>query len=320
MMILMRMRIINVIKMAAFSIIAAAALIVLCGGAAEAAKMTQKTFASPEEAFGMLIASVESKDAKQLNALFGRGSEEIFPADGEDDAGSREGFLEAYRVKHRLEKTGTNKVILHVGEKDWPWPVPLTKAGSRWRFDTRAGIKEIVARRIGKNEVAAVQVCLAYVDAQLEYASQHGAAGIGEYAQRLASEPGKKNGLCCPAQSGEKPSLLGPLVASACEEEMTSLRLPGKEPAPYHGYYYKILKSQGKDAPGGAYDYIVDKKMIGGFALVAYPAVYGVTGITTFIVNKDDMVYQKDLGRNSKKIARAMTSYNPDATWKKVDE
>jgi len=318
-MIFMRKKRINVIRVATFSIIVATAFIILFGGAAQAAGMSQKTFASPEEAFDMLIASVQNKDTKQLTALFGPGSKDIFPADGEDDADSREGFLKAYHEKHRLEKTGAKRVILHVGEKDWPWPVPVVKAGSRWHFDTRAGIKEIVARRIGKNEVATVQVCLAYVDAQLEYASQHTAGGIGEYAQRLASEPGKKNGLCWTTENGEKPSLLGPLVASACEEEMTSMKLPGTELTPYHGYYYKILKSQGKDAPGGAYNYVVDNKMIGGFALVAYPAVYGVSGITTFIVNKDGIVYQKDLGKNSKKIAEAMTSYNPDATWKRVD-
>ncbi len=316
MMIFMRKRRINVVRAATIPIIVATALIVLFGGAAQAAKMTQKTFASPEEAFDRLIASVQNKDAKQLTALFGPGSKDIFPADGEDDADSREGFLKAYHEKHRLEKTGANKVILHVGEKDWPWPVPVVKAGSRWHFDTRAGIKEIVARRIGKNEVAAVQVCLAYVDAQLEYAKQHEVGGIGQYAQKLASDPGQENGLCWSAKDGEKPSLLGPKIAYACEKETAG---PISEMLPYHGYYYMILKSQGKGAPGGPYDYIVDKKMIGGFALVAYPAIYGATGIMTFIVNQDGIVYQKDLGKNSRKTAMSMTAYNPDATWKKVD-
>lgn len=314
--IFMHKRRINMIRVMTLSIIVTAALIVLFGEAAQAAKITQKTFASPEKAFDMLTAAVQTNDAKQLTALFGPLSKDIFPAGGEDDADSREGFLKAYHEKSRMEKIGAQKVVLHVGEKDWPWPVPVVKTGSRWHFDTRAGIKEITARRIGHYEVASIQVCLAYVDAQLEYAKQHTAGGIGEYAQKLASDPGQENGLCWNAKDGEKPSLLGPRIAYACEEETAR---PVSERLPYHGYYYRILKSQGKDAPGGPYDYVVDKKMIGGFALVAYPAIYGATGIMTFIVNKDGIVYQKDLRKNSRKIAMSMTAYNPDATWKKVD-
>lgn len=317
MMIFMDNRIINVIRAALFSIIVTASFIMLFSGAAQATQTALKTFASPEEAFDTLIAAVQKNDVKQLAALFGPWSKNIYQADNAEDADSREGFLKAYTEKHRLEKSGTNRVFLHVGEKDWPWPVPVVRTHNRWRFDTEAGIREVTARRIGRNEVAAVQVSLAYVDAQLEYVREHTAGGIGEYAQKLSSDPGQTNGLCWNAKDDEKPSLLGPQIAYACTDEMTAR--PVSERLPYHGYYYRILKRQGKDAPGGAYDYVVDKKMIGGFALVAYPAVYGVTGITTFIVNKDDVVYQKDLGKNTKKIAEAMTSYNPDAGWRKVD-
>jgi hypothetical protein len=239
---------------------------------------------------------------------------DIFPADEDDHARSREDFVRAFDEKNRLEAAGAGKFILHVGKDDWPWPIPLVKKGKRWRFDTEAGIKEMISRRIGRNEVAAVQVCLAFVDAQFEYARNRQSRGLPEYAQKLMSEPGKKNGLCWDSGDNEEPSPLGPLAAKACKTEMQE-----QEPQPYHGYFYKILKKQGNDAPGGAYDYVVDGKMIGGFALVAYPAEYGVTGITTFIVNHQGVVYQNDLGKDTEKTAEAMLSFNPDPTWTEVD-
>jgi Protein of unknown function (DUF2950) len=309
----------GLIKTIYYCIIITAMFIFILGGNSHAAKMTQRTFASPDKAFSTLITAIKSGDAGQLADIFGAAGKDIFPADAEANARARERFTKAYDEKHRMENIGTNKVVLHVGDNDWPWPVPVVKAGNRWRFDTETGIKEIIARRIGKNEISAVQVCLAYVDSQLEYAREHSAYGMGEYAQKLASDPGEKNGLCWDAKDGEKSSLLGPLVASASKTEMKGIARPGTEPSPYHGYYYKILKSQGKDAPGGAYNYVVDGKMIGGFALVAYPAVYGSSGITTFIVNEDGIVYQKDLGKDTEKIAESMDSYNPNSTWKKVD-
>ncbi len=281
-----------------------------------AAQITQMTFASPDKAFGMLITAVKSGDAGQLAAIFGPAVKDIFPADKEANVKAQERFIKAYDVKHRLESIGKNRVILHVGDNDWPWPVPVVKKGNSWRFDTEAGIKEIIARRIGKNEISAVQVCLAYVDSQFEYAQGHRIKNIGEYAQHLASDPDKKNGLCWDSKDGEKPSLLGPMVAGACKTEMKRMI---KQYSSYHGYYYRILKSQGRDAPGGAYDYVVDGRMIGGFAMVAYPAVYGSSGITTFIVNQDGIIYQKDLGNDTEKIAESMDSYNPDAGWKKAD-
>ena len=306
----------SLIKMMYYCIIIVAIFIFISVSNSHAAKMTQITFASPDKSFSMLITAVKSGDAGQLAAIFGPAVKDIFPADKEANAKALERFIKAYNEKHRLENIETNKVVLHVGDNDWPWPVPVVKEGNRWRFDTKAGIKEIIARRIGKNEISAVQVCLAYVDSQLEYALGHRVKGIGEYAQHLASDPDKKNGLCWDSKDEEKPSLLGPMVAGACKTEMKRMI---REFSPYHGYYYKILKNQGKDAPDGAYNYVVDGKMIGGFALVAYPAVYGTSGITTFIVNNDEIVYQKDLGKDTEKIAESMDSYNPDSTWKKMD-
>lgn len=307
------------IKWIYYALIVTAVFISLAGGSSHAAKMTQQKFTSPDEAFEKLITVLKSNDEHQLAALFGPGVKNIFPADREANARMRDRFLNAYDEKHSLEKKGPNRAILHVGHNNWPWPVPVVKTGSHWRFDTQAGIKEIAARRIGKNEVAAVQVCLAYVDSQMEYARQHTVNGISEYAQQLTGDANKQNGLCSDTKDGEKPSPLGPLIASACKKGMKTVLQPGVGLSPYYGYYYKILKSQGSAAPGGGYNYVVDSKMIGGFALVAYPAIYGVTGIMTFIVSKDDIVYQKDLGKNTEKIAEAMIEYNPDSTWVKAE-
>ena len=196
--------------------------------------------------------------------------------------------------KNRLEAESAEKVVLYLGNEDWPFPIPIVKKNALWHFDAKEGRDEILARRIGKNELSAIQVCLAYVDAQREYAIEdRDGDGLAEYAQKFWSDPGKKNGLYWKTSDGEKPSPLGPLAAEANKQGYT--RKEGK-PVPYHGYYYRILKAQGKNAPGGAYDYMVKGKMIGGFALVAYPAKYASSGIMTFIVNHDGVVYQKDLG------------------------
>jgi hypothetical protein len=306
----------GLIKTIYCSIVVTAVSVFFLGAISHAAKITQRTFASPDKAFDLLMMAVKNNDARQLAALFGPGAKDIFPADEEANAEARERFINAYGVKHRLENKGSQTVILHVGNNDWPWPVSLVKAGNRWHFDTNAGIKEIIARRIGKNEISAIQVCLAYVDSQFEYAQEHRIKGIGEYAQHLASDQNKKNGLCWDSKDGEKPSPLGPMVAGACKTEMKKMI---RQFSPYHGYYFKILKSQGIDAPGGSYDYVVDGRMIGGFALVAYPAAYGSSGITTFIVNNSGIIYQKDLGKDTEKIAESMNSYNPDSSWEKVD-
>jgi hypothetical protein len=213
-----------------------------------------------------------------------------------------------------MEGDGTH--ILFIGNEDWPFPIPLVNKGGQWQFDTSAGLDEILRRRVGRNELSAIQVSLAYVQAQNEYSSLDPAGlGRGVYAQRIISSPRKKDGLYWPSAEGEEPSPLGELAAQAAAEGYK----PGSTPIPYHGYYYRILTRQGASAPGGAYDYLVKGKMIGGFALVAYPAEYGNSGITTFIVNQDGTVFQKDLGPNTTQLARKIESFTPDQTWTKID-
>jgi len=228
----------------------------------------------------------------------------------------REAFCKSYQEKNLLEWVGDTKVILHTGKNDWPFPIPIIKNGQSWRFDTKAGKEEVLNRRIGRNELSAVQVCLAYVDAQKEYAmGNHYRNGSFEYAQKFVSDLGKQDGLYWETRKGEKPSYMGPAIAMASQKG--SRKIKSTEPArPYYGYYYKILKAQGKNAPGGADDYIVNGKMIDGFALVAYPAKYGHSGIMTFIVSMDGIVYEKNLGRNSAQTAEALTRFDPDKTWK----
>jgi hypothetical protein len=307
----------NLIRTIFYGIIISSLFVLILINTSHAARTRQMTFLSSEKAFSTMVSAIESGDVEQLTAVFGMDEKNLLPADKDENARKRERFVKAYHEKNRLEYLGTNKIILHVGNNDWPWPVPLVKTNDRWHFDTRTGIEEITARRIGKNEISAVQVCLAYVDSQLEYARMHTKNGISEYAQKFASSPDQKDGLCWDSKDGEIESPVGRLLASACDTGAVNEMKP--EPPPYHGYLYRILKKQGKNATGGAYDYVVDGKMIGGFALIAFPAVYGSTGITTFIVNKDDVVYQKDLGTDTARIARSIMSYDPDPTWEKTE-
>jgi hypothetical protein len=283
-----------------------------------AAKSRQEVFSSPAEAVRVMVGAMKEGNAKKLRAVFGKAGKELFSS-GDDaaDRQMREEFVKAYDDKNRIENAGRDKAILHVGNEDWSWPIPIVKTGQTWRFDTNAGRQEILARRIGENELAAIQVCLAYVDAQQEYSQEHHTAGTMEYAQKFISDPGKTDGLCWEEKEVGKESPLGPLVGNACKVDYTA-RQQADIAQPYHGYYYKILKKQGAHAPGGAYDYVVDGKMIGGFALVAYPARYSLSGIMTFIVNQDGVVYQKDVGKNTEKVAEAMASFDPDQTWKRV--
>lgn len=286
-----------------------------------AARFKQKTFHSPDEAFSTMIKAMRDNNGKEMSTLFGSHGNELFSSEDDMKGDTCTRFLKAYNEKHRIEIVGNRKAVLHVGKDDWAWPVPAVKAGGRWHMGTQAGRLEILARRIGRNEVAAVQVCMAYVDAQNEYAQDHPTAkGIGEYAQQFASNDGLQNGLCWKTRAGEKPSPMGPEIADACfVVGSSSNQLENKNPQPYHGYFYKILTKQGSHASGEAYDYIVDGRMLGGFALVAYPAVYGSTGIMTFIVSKDGVVYQKNLGKDTLKNAEAMASFDPDKSWTKVD-
>ena len=299
-------------------LMAAAFIALVISAPSQAETVKQRTFASPEEAVKALVEALKSGDAKAVEAIFGPGSRDLLlSGDPVADKATRERFLSRYGEKNRLEVTEA-KANLNIGNDDWPFAVPLVKKEGLWYFDTKEGREEILARRIGGNELSAIQVCLALVDAQREYAlKDRDGDGLLEYAQKFRSDPGKKNGLYWEVKEGEGQSPLGPLFAAA-QEKGYSREAAGGKPIPYYGYYYRILTGQGKNAPGGAYDYMVKGNMIGGFALVAYPAKYASSGVMTFIVNHDGVVYQKDLGRNTEKAAKAMKLFNPDSTWKKV--
>ena len=284
------------------------------------AAMQQKSFVSAEEAVKAAIGAARGNNEKELLTIFGAQAKDLLSSgDPVADKQRREAFIKAYDEKNSLKADGSN-MILVIGNKDWPFPIPLVKKAEGWVFDTDKGKQEILNRRIGQNELDAIQVSLAYVDAQREYAMKdHDGSGLRAYAQKFRSDAGKKNGLYWEAKAGEQQSPLGPLAARARSEGYGQNRASDK-PVPYRGYFYKILTEQGKDAPGGAYSYIVKGKMIGGFALVAYPAEYGNSGVMTFIVNHQGNVFQKDLGKNTASIAAAMKQYNPDKSWKEVKE
>ncbi len=300
-------------------IVIAVTLILL--GSYQRAEAQQKTFKSPEEAVKGLMDAVKSNNTKELMAIFGPAGKEIISSGDEvADKAGREHFIKDYEEKSSLEKETDKKLILVVGNREWPLPIPIVKKGETWVFDTKAGKEELLNRRIGRNELNTIQTCLAMVDAEKEYAMKdRDNDKVREYAQKFMSTPGKKDGLYWEAKEGEGQSPLGSLAARAVQEGYKS-RKSGDKPAPYHGYFYRILKAQGKNAPGGAYEYVVNGKMIGGFALIAYPAEYGASGVMTFVVNHDGVVYEKDLGKETVKIASAMTKYDPDKTWKKVEE
>jgi hypothetical protein len=294
-------------------------LFVFTGVAADAA-MKQKGFASPGDAVKALEVALKSNNNKELVAIFGPDAKKLISSgDPVADKQRREKFIKEFDLKNRIDQEG-EKMVLLVGEKDWPFPIPLVKKGDRWFFDTKAGEEEILNRRIGENELSTIQTMLAIVDAEREYVREdRNNSGLPAYAEKFMSDPGKKNGLYWETKEGENPSPLGELVADARAGGYTKAAA-NKKPIPFHGYYFRMLKKQGKDAPGGAYDYVVKGKQIGGFAVVAYPAEYGNSGVMTFTVNHDGVVYQKDLGRNTKKIAAAMKTFDPDRTWKKVEE
>jgi DUF2950 family protein len=283
------------------------------------AGLEQKTFASPTEAAQALADALSSNDTQLAQAILGpQGEKLLHSGDAVADRKAAQRFLSAYAKQHRLEQRSEEMAILHVGEQDWPLPIPIMRKNGAWLFDTAAGSNEILNRRIGRNELNAIQVCLAVVDAQREYAStDHDGSGVRAFARRLVSSPGKKDGLYWPSGSAEQLSPLGPLVARAAEEGYPTSAPAGKR-LPYHGYYYRMLTSQGAQATGGAYDYLVDNRMIGGFALAAYPARYRVSGIMTFIVNHDGTVFEKDLGPDTSELATSMTTFNPDETWRSV--
>jgi Protein of unknown function (DUF2950) len=278
--------------------------------------LAQERFKTPDEAVTALIGAAKAVDRAGLTRVLGPGSTEIVSSgDPVADAAARQRVLAAYDAKHQVVMEGADKAALVIGNEDWPFPIPLVRKDGSWRFDTAAGREEILFRRIGGNELSAIQACLAYVDAQQEYAEK-GVAGNGVYAQRIVSQPGKKDGLYWPAQAREDESPLGELAAGAATEGYRF----GQQRIPYHGYYYRVLTRQGPSAPGGALDYVVRGRMIGGYALVAYPAQYGNSGVMTFVVNHRGTVFEKDLGANTARFVAGMTAFNPDSTWQRVSE
>jgi hypothetical protein len=274
----------------------------------------QATFTSADLAVEALVAAAREGDANAILEVLGPDGRGIVSSGDEvADRTARDNFIASYDTRHSLAAED-GKTVLVIGNDDFPFPIPIVNKEGIWQFDTKAGLDEILRRRIGKNELAAIEVARGYVEAQNEYAESN--ADGRAYAQRIVSTPGKKDGLYWPTGEGESPSPLGDLMAKASTEGYKV----GQGPIPYHGYFYRILKRQGASAPGGAYDYIVNGKMIGGFALIATPATYGNSGIITFMVNHDGAVYQKDLGPGTLSVARKIDAFSPDATWTKVEE
>jgi hypothetical protein len=278
----------------------------------------QQDFKTPDEAASALAGAAKAGDRKAIVTVLGPDGQDIVSSGDEvADAATRQKFVAAYDAKHQIAMEGDNKAVLVIGQEDFPLPIPLVRKDGLWQFDTAAGRAEILFRRVGRDELDAIQSCLAYVDAQNEYAERdRTGAGANTYAQRIISEPGKKDGLYWPTSQGEDASPLGELIAEATAQGYR----PGGGRTPFHGYYFKILTKQGPAAPGGELDYIVGGKMIGGFALVAYPAEYRNSGVMTFIVNHTGNVFQKDLGPDTAKLAERMTSFNPDQSWTKVTD
>jgi hypothetical protein len=282
-----------------------------------APQASQQTFATPQEAAQALVDAAEKNDTAALLKLFGPAGKDIIQSgDAADDKAARAEFAERARAKLQVkpDHDNPNRAIIVAGNQNWPLPVPLVRANGQWHFDAASGRVEILARRIGRNELAAIDVCRGYVEAQMEYASRdRDAHGMLKYAQHILSSPGKKDGLY---YEGEPETLVPKSFADAAA---VLLQERGKKPAAYHGYFFHILKAQGPDARGGAMDYVVKGEMIGGFALVAWPAEYGVSGVQTLIVNHNGVVYEKDLGPQTATLARQMTRFNPDKTWKPVE-
>ena len=298
-----------------------AALVLLCSGLALTTltpAVAQESFKTPDAAADALANAARNNDRAAILNVLGRDGADIASSDDTvADSAIRTKFVQTYDAKHQVKIDSDAKATLIIGSDDFPFPIPLIRKGNGWQFDTAAGRQEILARRIGRNELDAIQSCLAYVDAQNEYADKdRTGAGAGVYAQRIISEAGKKNGLYWPSSASGEESPLGELVADATRQGYRT----GEGRTPYHGYYFKILIKQGSDAHGGALDYVVNGKMIGGFALVAYPAEYRNSGVMTFIVNHEGVVFQKNLGPHTVELAERMTAFNPDSSWTKVTD
>jgi hypothetical protein len=278
-----------------------------------AQQLHQKTFSSAEDASNALVTAAQRNDEQAMLDILGPDGKQIVSSgDDAEDAASRANFVQRYQQMHRLVREQEGATILYIGAENWPTPIPIVNSGKFWYFDTEAGKREILYRRVGRNEISAISVCQELVAAQKEYYSiQH-----NEYAQAISSDEGQHNGLYWKAAEGETPSPIGPLVASAFA---TGKNADGT-PTPYRGYYFRILTRQGKDAPGGAKRYFVNGKMSDGFSFAAYPAEYRSSGVMTFIVNQDGVVFQKDLGQKTGSLAKTMKEYDPNSSWQKAEQ
>jgi hypothetical protein len=282
---------------------------------AKAQQRGQKTFSSPEDASNAFIAAAQSNDEKAMLEILGPDGKQIVSSGDEtEDAQSRANIVKKYQEMHRFVREPDGTTVMYIGAENWPTPIPLMNKGNSWYFDTEAGKKEILYRRVGRNELSAIRVCEEMVVAEKEYYStEH-----NEYAQKIYSDQGQQNGLYWKAADGGPQSPIGPLVAAAVAEGY--VRDQSGAPTPYRGYYYHLLTRQGKNAPGGAKSYIVNGKMTEGFAFVAYPAEYRSSGVMTFIVNQDGVVYQKDLGKKTEVLGITIKEYNPNSSWQKAEE
>ena len=281
-------------------------------GIAFAAAPTQPAFASPEDAVAAMVGAMRRQLPGALVTIVGAGSQAwLYSGDDVADRAAIERFVAAYEKRHVVARQGEDRATVSVGDDDWPLPIPLVRSGDRWRFDGATGRDEVLARRIGRNELETIQVLRAMADAQVEYArADRARSGQIGYAQKFASSAGKKDGLYWPAQAGEPASPLGPLVAQAAREGYGDGKV-----RPYRGYVFRMLKAQGPAAPGGAFDYVHKGSMIGGFAIVAHPVGYGVSGVMTFMINQQGKVYQKDLGPQTESIVEKMKEYDLDPSW-----
>ncbi|MCS5711539.1 DUF2950 family protein [Candidatus Berkiella aquae] len=296
------------------------ATLALCTSVNAATQNTkQMSFSSPEEAVTTFVSSIKADDKDKLIQIFGTEAKPLVESgDAIEDKANRELFLKAYNNANKLEKVSDTKFILTIGKDNWQFPIPLVQEANSWHFDTDSGKEEILNRRIGRNEISVMKALLAYVDAQHDYYLSNPQQDKQlSYAQKFQSTLNTHDGLYYPVKSGETPSPLGEFYAKAHSEGHDA---NSESKQPYYGYFYRILKSQGPDAKGGAYDYLVQGKMIGGHALIAWPATYGNTGMMTFIVNQEGKIYEKDLGANTQVDVEKITTFNPDKTWKMVKE
>jgi hypothetical protein len=281
----------------------------------------QEDFDTPDAAAAALLKANQDNDVAALLAIFGpAGDKLVVSGDAVADNAARKRFVDLYTASHALTPSPDGRMILVIGPDAWPVPIPLEKVDGRWRFDAGQGAQDIVDRRIGRNELMTIRTLLAAVAAQKDYFDrmQRG-SGTGAYAQRMLSTPGKQDGLYWDVGTGEDPSPLGPLIAQVESEGYPGATGAHGNPTPYQGYFYHLLKSQGPNAPGGAKNYVQGGSMTGGFAFVAWPAIYGTSGVVTFLVDQDGTVFQQNLGPDTAKIAGGMTSFNPDLTWARVD-